>query len=355
MLAAMLWALAAPAAAEKNDVLVLANGDKLTGEVRKLDRGKLKLKTDDLGTIYVEWDSIAEITAGEHFDVEIATGEHHFGSLLPAGEEGKVDVVGEDATATLELASVVRLALIQETLWGRVDGSFDFGLSFTKARSTRQLNLNADASYRTRKFEIGFDASSIVTDQEEVAETKRNSLSLYYTRFRGHRWFVAGQGQLQQNEELGLELRMLAGAAAGRYLIQSNRMQLAVSGGLAVSQEQSTVQTCGEATAPEPCANPLSEEFGSTRQSSLEALLGLQFSKFAYDFPATDMTVTLVVFPSLTESGRVRVELDAKIKRELVKDFYLSLSVYASGDSQPPDADAAKNDYGLVTSIGWSF
>ena len=35
-----------------------ANGDRITGEVR-LERGRLSLKTDDIGTIYMEWDKVA--------------------------------------------------------------------------------------------------------------------------------------------------------------------------------------------------------------------------------------------------------------------------------------------------------
>ena len=47
----LLVLLASPALAAKTDVVVLRNGDRLTGEVQQLERGRLQLKTDDLGTV----------------------------------------------------------------------------------------------------------------------------------------------------------------------------------------------------------------------------------------------------------------------------------------------------------------
>ena len=41
--------------------------------------------------------------------------------------------------------------------------------------------------------------------------------------------------------------------------------------------------------------------------------------------------------------------------REIVTDFYLDLSFYQSYDSDPPDAAAEKTDYGVITSLGYSF
>ena len=50
--------LAMPAVAAKTDVIVLINGDHITGEVKDLSYGQLKFKTDHMGTIYIEWDKI---------------------------------------------------------------------------------------------------------------------------------------------------------------------------------------------------------------------------------------------------------------------------------------------------------
>jgi len=38
-----------PLGSPGTDVVVLASGDRITGEVKKLERGKLKYKTDEIG------------------------------------------------------------------------------------------------------------------------------------------------------------------------------------------------------------------------------------------------------------------------------------------------------------------
>ena len=51
----------------------------------------------------------------------------------------------------------------------------------------------------------------------------------------------------------------------------------------------------------------------------------------------------------------MRVEFNAQAKREIVRDFYLSLSIFDSYDSRDPSTQQSKNDWGPVLSIGWTF
>jgi hypothetical protein len=49
------------------------------------------------------------------------------------------------------------------------------------------------------------------------------------------------------------------------------------------------------------------------------------------------------------------VEAEASLRRELLKDFNLTLHAYESYDSEPATGGAALHDYGLTFGIGWSF
>ena len=140
--------------------------------------------------------------------------------------------------------------------------------------------------------------------------------------------------QFQENEELGLELRSLALAGFGRHAIQTNTMELNLYAGLAENREDFE---------------------GTGLNNSTEALGGLQFALFKFDEPETDIKVNLLVFPSLSESGRVRAEFDASLRRELVKDFFWGISLYDSYDSEPLVEGSETNDWGVNTSVGWSF
>ena len=71
----LLLLVCSPARAEKTDVVYLNNGDRITGEAKSLERGKLEFKTDHMGTVYIEWEDIAEIISTTGQSVELANGQ----------------------------------------------------------------------------------------------------------------------------------------------------------------------------------------------------------------------------------------------------------------------------------------
>jgi Protein of unknown function, DUF481 len=155
-----------------------------------------------------------------------------------------------------------------------------------------------------------------------------------YRQFHLDRNFYQGFGGFDSNTELDLNLRTLAGAGYGRYFVQNNHAEWVAGLGMAYSHENYT---------------------GGETFDSLEGVLTTSFKIFRYDFPETDIGGSLALIPSLTKSGRYRAEGDLRAKYEFVDDLYFELKVYGSYDSKPPLADSEQSDYGLTTSIGYSF
>jgi hypothetical protein len=91
---------------------------------------------------------------------------------------------------------------------------------------------------------------------------------------------------------------------------------------------------------------------GDPRVTSAEALLGISYSTFR--FKIFDLTSRLMVFPSLTQSGRFRVSSDSSVRWEFIKNLYWSLRIYENFDSKPP-INAPRNDFGVTNSLGWTF
>src|SRR5262249_23527488 len=105
----LLALLASPAFAAKTDVIVLKNGDHLTGEVEQLERGRLSVKTDDMGTLEIEWDKVASVAATAPFDVDDLHGHRYMGSLVPGAVAGQMLIVWAGQTETVDLMAVVRM------------------------------------------------------------------------------------------------------------------------------------------------------------------------------------------------------------------------------------------------------
>jgi hypothetical protein len=326
---------AAPAWAAKTDVVVLRSGDTVTGEVTELDRGRLTFKTDDMGTLAIEWDKVRSVTAKATFEVHELGGGQYFGALRPGTQDGEVTVVPvTGAEKVLPLWRVVKIERLGATLWRRLDGSVDAGLSYASSSELLTVDLAAHVVLNRPGHGFSVDGSSTITRQPDADETNRNNLTFSYRRRRPGHWAEFAQAQAEQNQELGFDLRGSVTGGAGRYVMQGRRHDLLAVLGLRANREK-----------------PLEGE--ST--NNVEAALGLSFDRFSYDFPKVDVYATVSGFAGLTDWGRVRAELDVRIKREILRDFSVSLRVYESYDSRPITEGAAKNDYGGSVGIGWTF
>src|SRR5687767_15129307 len=68
--------------------IVLKNGDRVTGEITDLEYGLLRLSTDDMGTISIEWSAIASIDSQYTFDVQVAGGRRYAG-IIATSDDGQ--------------------------------------------------------------------------------------------------------------------------------------------------------------------------------------------------------------------------------------------------------------------------
>ena len=65
--------------AQKTDIVYLKNGDRITGEVKNLSRGKLELSTDHMGTVFIEWDKIQQLISNTGQSIELTDGQRYYG------------------------------------------------------------------------------------------------------------------------------------------------------------------------------------------------------------------------------------------------------------------------------------
>jgi len=68
-----------------------------------------------------------------------------------------------------------------------------------------------------------------------------------------------------------------------------------------------------------------------------------------------DFSARLQVLPSQTDPGRVRLEGDLRSRYEVLKDFFITLSLQTSNDTRPPSADTPKSDFTATLTPTWKF
>ena len=71
--------------------------------------------------------------------------------------------------------------------------------------------------------------------------------------------------------------------------------------------------------------------------------------------PKISMSINAAAYPSFTDAGRIRSDVNVSLSYEIFNDFTLSGSYYNNFDSKPSSADALKEDWGFTATIGYTF
>jgi len=330
-------------ARDKTDIVWLANGDRVTGEVVRLQHGKLEFHTDSIGDLRIEWNDIARIESDYQFQFERTDGTRITGTIEKSSDQQTITVVGEFESINFARGNVVRISQIEDTFWEGVQGSLTMGYSFTKASDVAQGSLGFRATHRNEIRSWTMDGSTIITSDQADENTQRSTLSMGTTRFRKNRWFNSYLLGFESNDELRLNLRTSIGAGIGRFLVQTNTSELSLMGGLLGTSENLNPEDGDPTTS------------SKSSQESVEGMLGVDYSRYIFDDPTVDLSVSLFAFPSITDSGRTRAQFDVNLRWELINDLFWDLTYYNTYDSDPPSGSVSTSDYGIVTSIGYSF
>lgn len=331
-------------AAPKTDLIIFKNGDRLTGELKYLQRGRLHLNTDATGTIAIEWDKIARVISNQNVQVETSSGARYFGHLIQTEKTGRVVVQTEDGPQILDSARVIVMNPIETEGLSALDIDLTVGYNFAKAGGVTQGTAGIDIDYRTVKRIYSITASTVTNSSDTQISSERKNFGLTYKRLWRDRWYVNGDFNMDQNDELNLDLRTSIGGGAGRFLIQSNSMLLGLEAGLQFAQEQ------------------LKDD--PEKVDSIEATFAADWDWFMFDAPELDWSTQLEIFPNLSDWGRVRATFDTSLQWELINDLKWGVSFYSSYDSRPPSSDesaqpnesgGATTDYGVNTTLTYEF
>jgi hypothetical protein len=331
--ALLVW-MCPDALAQKVDVLRLENGDRITCEIKGLSRGVMSVSTDPLGSVAVHWGQIAAIESPRAFNVQLASGQQYYGSLMAGAPPNHVSVdLGNGTSVPLPMSEIVSVVPIGSGFWRRMDGTLDVGFSFAQANLETRAILNGSASYRGIKRYLSLTASSQVTTREDVDREYRADVAVVAGRYLSRRWYLVGWGAFQQNDELSLDLRLVGGAGAGREFVHTNRRVWSLYAGLAATHELYVDTPADEST---------------------EAAVGGAFDFFAPDNDDFTFTNHVVTYVNVTGRQRLRFDLQSAWRQEFLSDFYWSLNGFQNYDSDPPD-DQKNTDSGVSFTIGWKF
>lgn len=324
----------------KDDVVTMKNGDKFTGEIKGLQYGELIFKSDYMEeSVHLDWKRIESLQSNDTFIISLTNGTRVTGLIAKettSSEGGKdFSIAGEGTVVEVAMSDVIAIGQREASFWNQLTGSISYGFGFASGNQDTNSALNADVAFRTTRNSVQLATSSQFGSQANAKNTNRFTFDSQYARLLTEKWLAAGLFSLLRSNQQDLTLRSTYGGAFGRKLVQTDRTALTLIGGAAFSHES---------YVPQPGTEPI--------HNNVESLVGLTFSTFR--FKTLNLRSNTLVFPSLSDPGRLRLSSQSGLRIELIRNFNWNLDLYENYDTRPP-INAPKNDLGVTTSIGWTF
>lgn len=322
----VLLAFQLPGMAQKTDKVFLKNGDVVTGEIKSLKLAKLSFDMKGPGVISIKWEEIVRITSDKIFQVSMQNG-----SVLIT----KLDTFffkKEDVS----LNEIVEIVQIKNKFFKRLEGDINIGFNYTKSSDILQFNLNTSILYRKPKMETNLKLNNLITkSSNDTITSKKQDATLSGLKRLKQRHYLMGNLGWEENTQLGLVNRILVSGVAGKIFVNDNQQRLLSGAGLSYNQE----------------------EFSDTSgfKKNLEGVVMVQFKKFRYSSPKINIDAEYMIFPGLSDWGRVRMNLQLNTSIEVLKDCMVGFTFYDNFDNRPSSTAASKNDYGITFTIGYKF
>lgn len=329
-------------ARESTDVIVMKNGDHLTGEIKGMSQGVLYISMQYiLGTSDVQWSAVDHIESKQLFLVKTEEGTVYSGTLTTAttaaGRPMTIEVV-EPAGMPIELERerVVLMDQTSEHFWQRFNGQINTGLTYAKGNQSTQYNLSSDVSYPRERWQVSASYNSTLSTSTGVTATTRNQIGLAGERMlRRSNWFYAGVVGLLQSSVQGIDLQSGLGGGIGRYLANTNHAKVYLLGGLGFQRTQ------------------YSPVLGVSNPQDVATVL-LGGGARLYQFNKTTLEVKATVYPAISQPGRFYSNLNASYYIKLSGNLSWNVSFYGSWDNQPPPTFQG-SDYGTSSGLSITF
>jgi putative salt-induced outer membrane protein YdiY len=327
-------------AKSKDDVVVMKNGDKFTGEIKNLQYGELVFKSSYMkDSVHLDWKEVESLQSKDTYIVSLSNGERVTGFIsregTPADNDKGFKITDIGTAVEVTPAEVIAIGQREGNFWNQLTGSIDYGFGFASGNNSTNSSLSADIAFRTAKNTVKLATSSQFDSQSNAQNTNRFTFDSQYGRMLNEKWLAGGLFSLLKSNQQDLVLRSTYGGVFGRRLMQTDKTSLNALAGMAYTHES---------YVPQPGTEPI--------HNNAESLFGITFSTFR--FKTLNLNSQTLFFPSLSDPGRFRLSTQSNLRIELVRNFYWNFQLYENYDSRPP-TDARKNDLGITTSLGWTF
>lgn len=330
---AALFALIGLASMAHADIVVLKNGDRITGEIQEIWDNDVIIEPayDDDVKVTISLDDIEYLDSDRKFEVTLKDGREVVAELVGRGPEGKQRIAIDGKITLINLSQLEELDKIEDYFdW---ESHIDFNFSIDKG-NTDALNTRF---FTDTNLKLGDHRhiATLTTSREEQngITTKEQTLLQYnYNWLFNDPWFFGIAASYERDPIRNLDHRIILGATAGRDLWNKPRLFLNVQAGLGYLSEKDT---------------------GNDDNESMAVIWALRYRQ---DFFASDLELHHDDSINAYVTGRANTVFKTVtgLRYEITDLLYFNTDLIFDYETEPLDG-AENEDLSFVVGLGVEF
>ncbi|MDH3988711.1 MAG: DUF481 domain-containing protein [Gammaproteobacteria bacterium] len=315
---------------QAQDVLVLKNGDRITGEISRIWDNEVTIEPEYSDEFQVDLPVVDYIESDREFEIDLQDGSSVRASFGGANEDGTQIITTSIESLEITLASISELDEIDAYYdWeSHVDLSGNLNKGNTDSANTK---LRADGMFKhgdhRHRGEISFSREELSGQLTQ----EQDRFSYNYNWLFNDPWFFTANLNYERDPIIELDSRLVVSAGIGHDIWNTPRKYL-------TTQLGAGLQT---------------EEIGMESQQSSVVVWGLRFRR---DFFGDDLSVFNNLTITANVSGRTNTSYRTStgISYEITDLLYTSASVDYDYDTDPVET-AKSEDISILFGLGLEF
>lgn len=320
--------------AAAQDRVTLSNGDTITGTVKTMADGKVKISSPIAGDLTVPLSEVQNLVTEDEVELKTVDGEM-FKRRIAGIENASFRLDGDVPALPVDSLAAINPPQADPPEW---TGSVSInGLWVDGNTRRRTVGAVGEAVRESDIDRVTIDAHWDYAEDKPTGMSwnltaRRAGAGLQYDYFLGERWYALASTRVLGDTFADIDLRFTAGAGIGYTVIHNESTSLVTEVGLAYFDETYRSSTPSTDYIAARVAYKLRHQFNER----------------------TRLTHGVEAYPSLENKEDVYLQMKTELANNLTEAMFASLAWVMDYDNTPSPG-LKRADHRVMLSIGWTF
>jgi len=312
------------------DVLILKNGDRITGTIKAIWDGEVSIEPEYADEFDVDLEVVDHIESEREFDVELWDGREATVRLNGAGEDKQQLVILGDEAMSVDLVDILELDEPAAAFdWeSHVDFSATINTGNTESTTTQ---FRGDILLETPDHRHYGEFTQAYEKTNDLVSKDQDLIKYSYNWLFNDPWFFAANASHERDPIINLESRLIVSGGVGRDIFNTPRKLLSIQLG----------------------AGMQSEDIGNVSEDST---VGVWSLRYRHDFINGDLEVfhNHSITENLDGRENTSIKTSSGVRYEITDLLYANVTLNWDYESEPANL-AEKEDISLLLGLGLEF